>query len=183
MKKLSLTLFAIVSMAVLFTSCKEEETPAPKNIVELAVSNPDLSILVQAVTKANLGGALSGAGPLTVFAPTNDAFVSLLGELGVSSLNDLDSATVADVLLYHVVGAKVLAGSLTEGQEVTTLLSGKKFTVSLTGGAKITDLDSRVANITATDIEASNGVVHVIDKVILPGILPTLKKNTLEDKR
>ncbi|MFN8260762.1 MAG: fasciclin domain-containing protein [Chitinophagales bacterium] len=184
MKKLTFTLLAIVSLAFAFTGCKEdEEKVTPKNIVELAQSNPDLSILVQAVTKANLGGALSGPGPLTVFAPTNAAFASLLTELGVSSLNDLDSATVADVLLYHVVSGKVLAASLTEGQEVSTLLTGKKFTVSLSGGAKITDLDSRVANITATDIAASNGVVHVLDKVILPGILPTLKENTvLENK-
>lgn len=169
MKKIKLSLVAILAIAFAFTACKEEETPAPKNIVELAQSNPDLSILVQAVVKANLAGALSASGPLTVFAPTNAAFGSLLSELGVSSLNDLDSATVANVLLYHVVSGKVLAGSLTEGQVVTPLLGGgNTFTIGLTGGAKITDARSRVSNITATDIEASNGVVHVIDKVILP---------------
>ena len=69
--------------------------------------------------------------------------------------------------------AKVLAGSLTEGQVVTTLFEDNTFTVGLVGGPKVTDLDGRVSNIKATDIEASNGVVHVVDKVFLPGILGT----------
>jgi transforming growth factor-beta-induced protein len=172
MKNLKSLMMSFFALALMFTSCKEDEVVEPqKNIVELAQANPNLSILVQAVLKANLAGALSGDGPLTVFAPTNAAFVSLLSELGAESLDDLDSTTVANVLLYHAVGAKVLAGSLTEGQQVQTLLADKKFTVSLVGGAKVTDLDGRVSNITATDIEASNGVVHVVDKVFLPGIL------------
>jgi uncharacterized surface protein with fasciclin (FAS1) repeats len=179
MKKLKIALLAILAISLTFTSCKEEETVTPqKNIVELAQANPNLSILVQAVLKANLAGALSGTGPLTVFAPTNAAFTSLLSELGVSSLNDLDSATLADVLKYHVVSGKVLASSLTNGQVVTTLLPTKTFTIGLTSGAKVTDLDGRISNITSTDIAASNGVVHVVDKVFLPGILPDLKKQT-----
>ena len=172
MKKIKLTFLAIASVALLFTACKkDEETVTPKNIVQIAQADTTFSILVAAVTKANLGAALSGAGPLTVFAPTNNAFRGLLAELGKTSLDQLDSATVANVLLYHVVSGKVLAASLTEGQQVQTLLPGKKFTIGLTGGAKITDLDSRVTNITATDIEASNGVIHVVDRVLLPGIL------------
>ncbi len=172
MKKIKLTLLAIASVALLFTACKKDEaTPAPKNIVQLAQGNPDLSILVQAVIKANLVGALSGPGPLTVFAPTNAAFVSLLDELDVASLDDLDSATVANVLLYHVVSGKVLAASLTNGQVVTPLLGdGNTFKINLTGGAKIIDGRDRTINITATDIIASNGVVHVVDKVLLPGL-------------
>ncbi|MBP9136686.1 MAG: fasciclin domain-containing protein [Chitinophagales bacterium] len=174
MKNLKSLMMAFFAFALMFTSCKEDEVVEPqKNIVELAQANPDLSILVQAVLKANLAGALSGDGPLTVFAPTNAAFVSLLSELGAESLDDLDSTTVAHVLLYHVVGAKVLAGSLTEGQVVTTLFEDNTFTVGLVGGPKVTDLDGRVSNIKATDIEASNGVVHVVDKVFLPGILGT----------
>ncbi len=168
MKKIKLTLLAIVAVAFSFTACKEEDPEPLKNIVEIAQSDPQFSILVQAVVKAGLVGALTGPGPLTVFAPTNDAFIALLDELDATSLDDLDSATVANVLLYHTVGAKVLAGSLTEGQVVNPLLTGTTFTIGLAGGAKITDENDRVANITATDIEASNGVVHVINKVILP---------------
>lgn len=170
MKKIKLTILAIAAATLVFAGCKKEETTPKKNIVELAQGNPDLSILVQAVVKANLVDALSGPGPLTVFAPTNAAFVSLLDELDVASLDDLDSATVANVLLYHVVSGKVLAGSLTEGQVVSPLLAGTTFKIGLTGGAKITDASSRVSNITATDIEATNGVVHVIDRVLLPAL-------------
>lgn len=173
MKKIKLTILAFAAVALVFTGCKKDEpkdTTPKKNIVELAQGNPDLSILVQAVVKANLVGALSGPGPLTVFAPTNAAFTSLLSDLGKSSLDDLDSATVANVLLYHVVSGKVLSSSLTEGQVVSPLLAGTTFKISLTGGPKITDASLRVTNITATDIEASNGVVHVIDRVLLPAL-------------
>lgn len=169
MKKIKLTLLGLATLSFVMVSCKKE-TVVTKNIVEVAQSDTTFSILVQAVVKAGLADALSAPGPLTVFAPTNNAFRSLLSELGKSSLNDLDSATVANVLLYHVVNGKVLAASLTEGQIVTPLLGGmgNTFTISLSGGAKITDARSRVANITTTDVEASNGVIHVIDKVILP---------------
>ena len=86
MKNLKSLMMAFFAFALMFTSCKEDEVVEPqKNIVELAQANPDLSILVQAVLKANLAGALSGDGPLTVFAPTNAAFVSLLSELGAES--------------------------------------------------------------------------------------------------
>lgn len=71
------------------------------------------------------------------------------------------------MLTYHVVSGNVVASSLTEGQVVTTLQSGT-FTIGLTGGAKITDFNNRVSNIVATDVQAGNGVVHVIDKVLLP---------------
>lgn len=141
-------------------------------IPTFAVANPDFSILVQALTRsdlsANYATVLSGTGPFTVFAPTNAAFVALLAELNVASLNDIDAATLETVLTYHVASGNVLAGTLTEGQVVTSLQTGT-FTIGLSGGAKITDGAGRVSNIIATDIQGSNGVVHAIDKVLLPG--------------
>lgn len=140
-------------------------------VVTFAVSNPDFSILVSALTRpdlsTNYATVLSGTGPFTVFAPTNAAFTALLAELGATSLDDIDAPTLEKVLTYHVVSGNVVASSLTEGQVVTTLQSGT-FTVGLTGGPKITDFNNRVSNIVATDVQAGNGVVHVIDKVLLP---------------
>lgn len=134
-----------------------------------AVVNPNFSTLVAALTRnttANYVGTLSGAGPFTVFAPTNAAFEDLLEELGKNSLTDFSDSELDEILTYHVVaGANVLAGSLTEGQVVTTLETGT-FTISLVGGAKITDDNNRVSNIITTDIQGSNGVVHAIDKVL-----------------
>jgi uncharacterized surface protein with fasciclin (FAS1) repeats len=136
------------------------------------VANPDFSILVQALTRSDLSTNyatfLEGDGPFTVFAPTNAAFAALLTELSAPDLASIPAATLEAVLTYHVVGnANVLAGSLTEGQVVTTAQTGT-FTISLAGGAKITDGAGRETNIIATDIQAGNGVVHAIDRVLLP---------------
>lgn len=141
-------------------------------IVSHALNNPNFSTLVAALTRPSLGvdyvALLSGAGPFTVFAPTNAAFTALLTELNLTSLDQIDDATLNAVLQYHVVGnANVLAGQLTQGQVVTTFQTGT-FTIDLNGGAKITDARSRVSNIILTDVQAANGVVHAIDKVILP---------------
>lgn len=167
-------LLLVTFTGVVLSSCKKDDdddnTPT-QTIVEIAQGNSDFSILVQALTRsdlsANYATVLSGDGPFTVFAPTNAAFQALLTELGASSLNDIPAATLEEVLKYHVVSGKVLAGSLSEGQVVTTLQGGT-FTIGLAGGAKITDGQNRVSNITATDIEGTNGVIHVVDKVILP---------------
>jgi transforming growth factor-beta-induced protein len=168
-------LLLVTFTGVVLSSCKKDEDDddnAPtQTIVEIAQGNSDFSILVQALTRSDLSTnyatVLSGDGPFTVFAPTNAAFQALLTELGAGSLADIPAETLEEVLKYHVVSGKVLAGSLTEGQVVTTLQGGT-FTIGLSGGAKITDGQSRVSNITATDIEGTNGVIHVIDKVILP---------------
>jgi len=144
-------------------------------IVNHAIANPNFSALVQALTRADqpdFVGILSGtaSSPFTVFAPTNDAFSSLFTEVGATSLNDISQSTLEKTLKYHVVaGANVLAASLTNGMSVTTF-EGDPFTVNLTSGAKITDVNGRVSNIIATDVQASNGVVHVLDKVLLPNL-------------
>lgn len=140
-------------------------------VVTFAISNPDFSTLVQALTRPDLStdfvSILSGAGPFTVFAPTNAAFSALLTELGASSLDDIDAATLEKVLTYHVVSGNILAESLSNNQVVGTL-NGDSFTIHLMSGAQIMDANDRTSNIIATDVQGSNGVVHVIDKVILP---------------
>ncbi|MBK9335273.1 MAG: fasciclin domain-containing protein [Lewinellaceae bacterium] len=144
----------------------------PPTVVNQALNNPNFSILVAALTRADLGvdyvTLLSGTGPFTVFAPTNAAFTALLAELGFADLNAIPAATLNAVLQYHVVnGANVLSTQLTNQQVVTTF-GGSTFKVDLTGGAKIVDGQNRISNIIATDVQGSNGVVHAIDKVILP---------------
>jgi transforming growth factor-beta-induced protein len=140
--------------------------PTDKNIVQLAVATPALSILVEAVLAAELQGVLSGPGPFTVFAPTNDAFAALLGELHISKAALLaDKALLTKVLTYHVVPAQVLSSGIPFGQPVTSV-QGQTFTIGK--DLAITDANNRKSNIVATDVAASNGVVHVIDRVILP---------------
>jgi len=140
-----------------------------------AIANPDFAVLVQALTRDDMpdfAGTLSGttSSPFTVFAPTNAAFTSLLGELSLTGLNQIPQATLEETLKYHVVtGANVLSTALTDNMEVQTL-AGQPFTVNLEGGASITDANNRVSNIVATDVQASNGVVHVVNKVLLPNL-------------
>lgn len=144
----------------------------PPTVVNHALNNANFSSLVAALTRADLGvnyvQILSGTGPFTVFAPTNAAFTALLTELNLPNLAAIPVNTLNAVLQYHVVqGANVRAAQLSNGQQVTTF-GGGKFTVNTTGGAKITDAKNRVSNIVVTDVQATNGVVHAIDKVILP---------------
>jgi uncharacterized surface protein with fasciclin (FAS1) repeats len=140
----------------------------PRNIVEVAQANPDLSILVEAVVAAGLTPTLS-TGNLTVFAPTNAAFAALLTELGVTKAALLaDKALLTAVLTYHVLGTAVPRASVPVGKAITPV-GGGFFKVEAAGsGLRITDGRNRTSNITATDIQASNGVVHVVDKVLLP---------------
>jgi uncharacterized surface protein with fasciclin (FAS1) repeats len=140
--------------------------PADKNLVQTAQSLPDFSILVEAVVAAGLQDALAAPGPLTVFAPTNAAFAGLLEELNLTKealLADVDLLT--QVLTYHVVPGRVLKADVPVGAAITSL-QGESFTVDAT--LAITDQRARKATITATDVLTSNGVIHVIDTVILP---------------
>jgi uncharacterized surface protein with fasciclin (FAS1) repeats len=140
--------------------------PPNRNIVQTAQSLPQFSILVEAVIAANLQGALSGTGPLTVFAPTNDAFVALLGELGLTKAQLLaNTALLTRVLTYHVLPNRTLKADITTGQAITTLQGG---TFTIGSDLAITDSRARRAGIAGTDVLTSNGVIHVIDRVILP---------------
>ncbi len=142
-------------------------------IVTHATANPNFTTLVAALTRndmPNFVSILSGTAnsPFTVFAPTNTAFSGLLTELNLSGLSAIPQATLENTLKYHVVaGANVASTDLTNNMNVTTFQGGK-FTITTTGGAKITDAKNRVSNIVATDVQCSNGIIHVIDKVILP---------------
>ena len=130
-------------------------------VVDIAASNPDFSILVEAVTKAGLAGALSAEGPFTVFAPTNEAFKALFKQLGVGGVKDLTAEQLTPILTYHVVAGKVMSTDLTNTSVAT--LNGQKIKIDLSKGVKIND-----SKVTTADISGKNGVVHVIDKVLLP---------------
>lgn len=133
-----------------------------KNIVELAVGTPTLSTLVAAVQAAGLVETLSGEGPFTVFAPTNDAFAALPAGTLDNLLKPENKDQLISILTYHVVAGKIMAADLQNGQKAATVQGGE-ITVDLSAGAKIND-----ATVIMADVDASNGVVHVIDKVILP---------------
>jgi len=144
------------------------------SVVNIALNNSNFTSLVAALTRADLTvdfvGTLSGTGPFTVFAPTNDAFQALLDSNPAwSTLADIPVATLEAVLSYHVVsGANVLSSTLTNGQVVTPL-SGGTFTINISGSdVSITTGSGGTANIAAVDVQGGNGVVHVVDAVLLP---------------
>ena len=142
--------------------------PGVLNVVQMAQLNPTFSVLVEGVVAANLATTLSGTGPFTVFAPSNAAFTAALTELSLTKAQLLASPTLGGILTYHVVSGNVRAATvaaLPKPASVTTV-QGTAFTVGTT--LQITDARARVANLAATDVIASNGVIHVIDKVILP---------------
>ena len=131
-----------------------------KNIIETAVGNPDFSTLVTAIKKAGLVDTLSGAGPFTVFAPTNEAFA----KIPIATLDSVlaDKAKLTSILTYHIVAGKVMAKEVKNMTEAKTV-EGSKLTIETEDGVKVND-----ATVTATDIECSNGVIHVIDTVLMP---------------
>ena len=134
-----------------------------KNLAQ-AVTREDLSVDFVEILSTN---ANNSPAPFTVFAPNNTAFANLLSELGVSSLGDIDEPTLKATLTYHVIAeTNALSSQLSDNLQLTTL--GGNITANVTGGASITDGNNRVSKIVAVDVQANNGVVHVIDKVILP---------------
>ena len=146
------------------------------SVVTFAVADPTFSTLVAALTRddltTNFVGVLSTAtgtspAPFTVFAPTNDAFGSLLSELSIAGLADIDEPTLDAVLKNHVVaGLNVFDTDLTDNMTVPTL--GGDITANVTGGATLTDNSGRMIDIIATNVQADNGVIHAINRVILP---------------
>lgn len=133
------------------------------DIVEVASGNPDFSTLVAAVQAAGLVETLQGDGPFTVFAPTNDAFAALPAGLVDKLLLPENKETLAKILTYHVVAGKVMAADVAAGD--VDSVEGSPITISVDGSTvKLNDS----ATVVATDVAASNGVIHVIDAVILP---------------
>ena len=145
------------------------EAPATADIVDTAIAAGDFTTLVAAVQAAGLEDTLRGEGPFTVFAPTDAAFEKLPAGTVDSLL--ADPAALADILTYHVVAGDVMAADVVEldGQTVTTV-NGATFTVNVgsDGSVTITDGAGNTATVVTTDIETSNGVIHVIDSVLLP---------------
>jgi uncharacterized surface protein with fasciclin (FAS1) repeats len=150
---------------VLFSSCNDDDTTThDPNIVEVASANNNFSTLVTAVQTAGLVPTLSGTGPFTVFAPTNDAFNRFLSENGLTATQLLASDGLAETLTYHVVGASVPSSAVTAGK--VTSVSGDPFYVSIAPNNEIWINGN--TKITATDVAASNGIIHVLDNVITP---------------
>ncbi|MFM7181868.1 MAG: fasciclin domain-containing protein [Verrucomicrobiales bacterium] len=159
MKKTTLAVLSVFCLAVPITRADEAEK---KNIVETAVAAGSFNTLVAAVKAAGLVETLSGAGPFTVFAPTDEAFA----KLPAGTLDDLlkpeNKAKLTGILTYHVVAGKVMAADVKTGEVAT--VNGAKASLKVADGGVTIDK----AKVVKTDIETSNGVIHVIDAVILP---------------
>lgn len=144
-------------------------------VVEVAQGDETFSTLVSAVTAADLGATLSGDGPFTVFAPTNDAFAKI-PEATLTELTTNDTETLGNILTYHVVAGNVDAATLlqaiegagADGYSIETVNGGMLTATVVDGNVVLTDAAGGTATVTATDVAASNGVIHVIDTVLMP---------------
>merc|ERR1711865_782181 len=146
-------------------SASASSSSSLNDIPTTAINAGIFNTLVTALDQADLVGALSeGNGPFTVFAPRDDAFNALPNGLVSCLLKDQNKQVLTDVLLYHVASGKVLSTDLSNNQQIPTLLEGGKVTVDLNnGGVKIND-----SNVVGADVLASNGVIHIIDQVLVP---------------
>lgn len=171
MKKISF-LFSFLFLSVMATSflaCGDDDTakPQPQTIAKTAANDPQFSTLVAALQRVNLVNVLDGAGNFTVFAPTNAAF-----QASGINLNALTDAQLTEVLLYHVLGATVKSTDLQAGQTYATTAAqtgpgGTQLSVLIEKNGSSVKVNGS-ANVTKADVEATNGVIHVVDKVILP---------------
>ncbi len=167
MKNVFLGLFLTIAPLVSFGQ--------DKDVVDIAIGSADHTTLVAAVKAADLVGTLKGKGPFTVFAPTNAAFDKLPAGTVATLLKAENKVTLSKILTYHVVSGNLDATSVIaavkagNGKAVVTTVSGGKLTVTLDKGkVKLTDEKGGSAYVTAADLKGSNGVVHVIDSVIMP---------------
>lgn len=163
--KRQLMLPLLMAVGVLFAvSCSDDDpTPDPpeeEDIIDIASGNSQFSTLVAAIQRADLVDDLRAAGPFTVFAPTNQAFT----DAGITNVNDVPVEDLRDILLYHVVSGRVLSSQVNSG-EVPTLLEGQSLNFMVSGGTITINEDIEVAT---ADLNASNGVIHVIDGVLMP---------------
>jgi len=144
-----------------------DRTAVAHDIVQVAAGNADFSTLVTAIKAAGLVDTLAGSGPFTVFAPMNPAFAALPAGTVESLLKPENKGTLTSILTYHVVSGWVYAKDVKPGDVMT--VNGGKFTVSIDNGSVfIHDGKGNKAKVVKTDIEATNGVIHVIDAVLLP---------------
>ncbi len=169
MKKLVFILTTVVALSI------NQFATAQKTIVDVAVGNEDFSTLVTALKAADLVGALQGDGPFTVFAPNNDAFAKIDEATLNSLLKPENKDALTKVLTYHVVSGKLAAkdvvAALKKGNGMVTLkaLNGQEITVKQKDGKIwLKDQNDNYSEIIATDVMGSNGVIHVIDTVVMP---------------
>lgn len=164
MAKKRLTAFLLITlivMSIATTGFAAENQGSKKDIVDTAVEAGNFKILAAALQKAGLVDTLKGEGPFTVLAPTDEAFNKLLKDLGITTEELLARKDLKDILLYHVLSGKVMSTDLKQGMQAETLAK-KNVTISI-NPVKVND-----ATVVTPDIAASNGVIHVIDKVLLP---------------
>ncbi|TXI64410.1 MAG: fasciclin domain-containing protein [Flavobacterium sp.] len=172
-KLIKLTLL-VVSSTLMFSCSDDDSAPQNNSITDIASGNPNFSILVDALSRADLAETLDQAGSYTVFAPTNDAFLDFLDANGFESLDDVPLPTLTQVLLNHVVSGTNLSTGLTTGYVKTLAKGGASSTNTLSmfinteSGVRL----NGVSSVTTADITANNGVIHVVDAVIgLPTIV------------
>jgi transforming growth factor-beta-induced protein len=207
----NLMLFGLLSTGIVFTGCNDDDeddnTPAPsgptQSIVEIAAGNPNYSILVEALTAANLVSVLEGDGPFTVFAPDNDAFNALFDGLELTDANSdgsrvdelvgaIGAEAVTDILLYHVLdGATITAAQVPTDDYVTTAstagpgenqmslrIEARSSGVVLNNGAAANPATNTGSTVVVPDLLATNGVIHGIDAVML---LPNIVDHALNN--
>jgi uncharacterized surface protein with fasciclin (FAS1) repeats len=169
MKKLVLIFTIMLSVAF------SQKITAQETIVDVAVGNEDFSTLVTALKAADLVGALQGDGPFTVFAPTNGAFAKINAETLGSLLEEKNQKALANILTYHVVSGNITANDVVaalkkgKGMVELTALNGQVLTVvQKDGKIFLKDSSGNFSEIVATDVMGSNGVIHVIDTVVMP---------------
>ena len=155
-------------LTTVFTSCDKDDdpTPAAKNVVETAQSDPNFSILVAAVVKTGLTDALANTPNLTVFAPVNSAFTAIgYSEASINALTSpADIAKLKSVLQYHVLAERIPASAITTANiEKTTLNTNKLYATKTAAGVFINGV-----SVVTADVSTSNGVIHVLNNVLLP---------------
>lgn len=172
MKKQTL-IFGLLALTglLVFAGCEEKEEEmkpvADMTIAEYAVSDKNFSILVEALSKADLVNALNGAGNFTVFAPTNAAFTALFNDLGVSGIADLSKEALTPILLYHVLGTEAKSSMISSGYYSSISPSQGSFLslkVDVSSGVKL----NKTTSVITADVDVKNGVIHAIDRVLLP---------------
>ena len=171
MRKMISSLF--MSVVVLLTA--NTVSAQGKDVVDIAIGSPAHTTLVAAVKAADLVGTLKSKGPFTVFAPTNDAFAKLPAGTVETLLKPENKGKLAGILTYHVIAGNLMANDVVaaikkgNGKAEVTTVNGQKLTITLMGDkVMITDASGNSAHVTTADLKGTNGVVHVIDGVLLP---------------
>lgn len=160
-------------LATAFAALTLTSAAQAQSITEIAAGDARFSTLVAAVSAAGLAETLAGPGPFTVFAPVNEAFAALPAGTVDTLLKPENKQQLTDVLLYHVDDRRLTAAAIPSGSAYfKPLLTSQRLCITKGAGVTIADGTGAVANVIVADIKADNGVIHVIDKVLLPGKRP-----------